>query len=282
MVIIAESGSTKTDWCIYNPSKGSIVYKKTAGINPYFSNEVEVLACLKTEFDEIDINEINEVYFYGPGCSMTAQKDKLKRWLKYFFTHAVIEVETDLLAAGRSVFQETNGIVCILGTGSNSGVYSDGQIIETLPSLGYLFGDEGSGAHIGKKLLSDFLNDELPPIIKELFAKTYNLGYKEILNNVYSGAFPSRFLATFTQFVYDNINIIYCKTLVDNSLEDFFIKRLTKYPGVNSYPIKFVGSVAFAFSAILSQVALRHDIVLDVEKDIVKAPIEGLIRYHLK
>lgn len=282
MFVIAESGSTKTDWCIFNPKNGTSIFKKTTGINPYFSNKEHIITSLGDAMGEIDIKTINKVFFYGPGCSQIEQKEKLMNWLKCFFTHAVIEVETDLLAAGRGAFQNDAGIVCILGTGSNSGVYKNGLITESLPSLGYIFGDEGSGSQIGKQLIYDFLNDELPPVVKDLFNETYNIGYKEILNNVYSGSFPNRFLASFTQFVLDNIALTYCRTLVDNALDSFFTKRLTKYDDFGKCPIKFVGSVACSFSNVLAKVALRYDIKLNTENDIMKTPLEGLVKYHLR
>jgi len=282
MLAIAECGSTKTDWCIYNPKSGHIDLKKTVGINPYFSKEEDILACLNSELIAYDIEEIKEVFFYGPGCSQIEQKGKVKKLLERFFINAEIEVDTDLLASGRGAFLNETGIVCILGTGSNSGVYTNGFITKTFPSLGYLFGDEGSGAHIGRQLITDFLNDELPPVINDLFAQTYNIGYKEILNNVYSGTYPNRYLASFTQFVIDNRDFTYCKTLVDNAFDLFFKKRLTKYDNLKNYQIKFVGSVAFSFSDILAKVASRHDIKLDLENDIMKTPLEGLVKYHLK
>jgi len=280
MLVIAECGSTKTDWCIYNPKNGHVDLKKTMGINPYFSKEEDVLACLNTELGVIDTIEISEVHFYGPGCSQNEQKVKLQRWLQSFFIHADIEVETDLLASGRGAFLDESGIVCILGTGSNSGVYKNGQITKTFPSLGYLFGDEGSGAHIGRQLITDFLNDELPPVVKDLFTQKYNIGYKEILDNVYSGTYPNRYLASFTQFVIDNSNFAYCRTLVDYAFDLFFTKRLLRYSGLDTYTVRFVGSVAYSFSDILVKVALRHDVRLDSEKDIIKTPLEGLIKYH--
>ena len=280
MFVIAESGSTKTDWCIFNRKSGIQVFKKTTGINPYFSKGEDVLVCLNNELGEIDSNGVSEVHFYGPGCSQNEQKVKMKKWLKSFFLNAEIEVETDLVASGRGAFLNESGIVCILGTGSNSGVYINGQITESFPSLGYLFGDEGGGAYIGRQLINDFLNDELPPVVKNLFVQTYNIGYREILNNVYSGDYPNRYLASFTQFIIDNSDLVYCKTLVDNAFDLFFTKRLLKYAGVLNYRIKFVGSVAYFFSGILAKVALRHDIKLDVEKDIMKTPLEGLVKYH--
>jgi len=280
MRLIAESGSTKTDWCLFNLSNGKQIYKKSQGINPYFSNKDEIFRDIKQIFDDLEISQIQEVYFYGPGCSHDAQKEKLRTLFSEIFAQAYITIETDLVAAGRGLLGSVKGLACILGTGSNAGLFENGQLISSFPSLGYIFGDEGSGSYIGKQLISDVLNDALPPVVKELFDKTYNISHKVIIANVYAADFPNRYLASYTEFVYNNIQLTYCRTLVDNAFEDFFAKRLSKFDNLNTLNLKFTGSVAYAFAPLLVKVAQRYGAIINTETDICQSPLKGLVAYH--
>ncbi len=183
MIIIAESGATKTDWCLIDNGR-NILKKNTEGIHPFFSEEQKAVDLLKANFDEYAAKECRQVHFYGPGTSQTPAAQKVAGWLKQFFTLAAVEVSTDLLAAGRGAFGYESGMVCIMGTGSNSGLYMNSEIVQTIPSLGYIFGDEGSGAHIGKQLLYDYLNDRCPDIVAGLFNDECRAGGKSLYNSL--------------------------------------------------------------------------------------------------
>ncbi|MDD3877665.1 MAG: hypothetical protein PHT69_13675 [Bacteroidales bacterium] len=282
MIVIAESGSTKTDWCIYNTKTKMQNHLQTIGINPYFIEEHELIACLKEAFINFEIKHLKQFFFYGAGCANSIMQKKLEGMLSKLFINAEIKVESDLLAAARGCFGQREGLICILGTGSNSGIFKNDSIIETLPSLGYVFGDEGSGAFMGKVLLTDFMNNDMPKAVKIAFQKAYNININHILEQVYSNRFPNRYLASFSQFINDNLSFAYCRTLVNNAFDAFFEKRLLKHTDAHSYPLKFVGSVAFSFSSILTKVALQNNWEIDTEKDIVKSPLEGLIDYHTR
>jgi len=282
MYAIAESGSTKTDWYIYDKANKESMQFPSAGINPYFSTEATIKETLNNSFERLNPSQIQQLDFYGPGCSLPEMQEKLRKELHVHFINASVKVHSDLLAAARGLFGSGMGIACILGTGSNSGVYENSKIIENLPSLGYMFGDEGSGAYMGKHLISDFLNDNMPHIVKNKFLEKYNLSYKDILTNVYSKPYPNRFLASFACFLSENISFAYSKKIVDNAFDAFFTKQLSKYPNYEKQTIRFTGSIAYTFSDILVKVAQRHHILIHPEKDIVKSPLAGLIDFHFK
>ncbi len=279
MIIIAESGSTKTDWCIYNPLNKQTKFIQSQGINPYFFVEKELLIQLKKIFPNKISHNIIQIYFYGTGCSQAEQKLKVSNLLSKIFINASILVETDLLAAARGAFGKNKGLICILGTGSNVGLYINDQIAQSFPSLGYIFGDEGSGSHIGKKLIDDFLNNKLPPIINHLFLEKYQIEVPQIIKNVYSCDYPNRYLASFTEFIYHNIQHAYCINLVCNSFDDFIKKRLAVFSDYKTYNIKFTGSVAYLFKDLLQKTAKNNDLKL-YDKNIFKSPLKGLLIYH--
>ena len=279
MIIIAESGSTKTDWCILNKSTRKNTVLQSQGLNPYFLDEKKLLIQLKIIFPPLMCSSVEYVFFYGAGCSHEEQKQKVNHLLKRIFKNALINVETDLLAAARGAFIKEEGLVCILGTGSNAGLYKNQQIEKSFPSLGFIFGDEGSGSHIGKKIIEDFLNNKLPSDILNSFFSSYQINYYDIIKNVYSEKYPNRYLASFSEFVYKNISNNYCKSIVYNSFEDFFIKRISAFNDYKSFHIKFTGTIAYVFSNLLLKTAEKFNIKL-CKNDIIKSPLKGLIKYH--
>jgi len=282
MIAIAESGSTKTDWYLYDFQEKKGINLKSQGINPYFSDVDLLHQDLRKNFNSIAYKKITEVFFYGPGCSLEKMRQKQKEQLKGFFSDAEISINSDLLAAGRSLFNKNYGIACILGTGSNSGMYNGSDITYSPPSLGYIFGDEGGGSQIGKMFLMDFLNNEVPIEINQAFITEYNIGIKDILDNVYSKPYPNRYLAAFTKFIQKHISHAYCKELVKRCFESFFNNHILKYPDYHNLQLKFTGSVAHVFQNILIEVASEKGISINLNTDIVKNPLQGLINYHLQ
>ena len=274
MILIAESGSTKTDWILLG-SKGVIKRQQTLGINPYHQNKSSIVNIISSlnQFDSI-----SKIFFYGAGCAVDEKKQIIKDSLLEIFPDTNCEINSDILAAARSVCGIEKGIACIIGTGSNSCLYNGKDIEHNVPPLGYILGDEGSGAVMGKKLIADILKNLAPAEIKNAFYKKYELDYGEIINKVYKEEAPSRFLAQFTVFLSENIDSPYVSQLVKNSFREFFERNIKQYDNHNSLPIHFIGSIAFYFKKELQIVAKETGLSLG---KIQQSPLEGLIQYHL-
>lgn len=277
-VLIADSGASKTDWRLIH-SSSDIRPFQTGGFNPFFVDSQQI----KKEVDKdlvpfIDSHGVKEVFFYGAGCSTAAKCVVIEDALKPLFPNAGIEIENDLLGAARALCGTSEGIACILGTGSNSCYFDGKNIKENIPSLGYLLGDEGSAAYIGKQILSEILTKRAPEEICDLFQKKYGYERAEILTHINQNPFPNRFLASFSMFASDNISVNFFHELVKKSFSDFFRTQLLRYEKCREVPVNCTGSVAFAFAEILKEVAAENTITI---QHIVKTPIDGLTEYHL-
>lgn len=278
MILIADSGSTKTEWSIV--SDKVIENFETQGLNPYFVSSKFTETQINNNFPEnILKNEIKNIHFYGAGCSHFEKKSIIKIALKSIFHNSEIAINSDLLAAARSLFQNENGIAAILGTGSNSGFYKNGKIENSIPSLGYILGDYGSGANIGKILISKYLNGEFDEKLSQKFWNQYKLSKNQILESVYRKPFANKYLAGFTYFAATNIDNKTIYNLVYESFNKFFELNINKYSIDSSTKLRFVGSIAYIFSEILNEVAKKFNITIE---KIVKSPMNGIIDYHLK
>lgn len=278
MMLIADSGSTKTDWCLID-DKGDKRNMQTIGINPYHMNSAAIKEVLDKElYPYLYPDSITEIYYYGAGCSTERKCRTIDSVLQDFFTKANIEVHHDLLGAARALCGNERGIACILGTGSNSCLYDGNEIVQNAISLGYLFGDEGSGAHMGKQLIIDYFQDEVPGEIVEQFKARFNPTVESILDAVYNQPRPSRFLASFSPFILENIGHPYMRNLVSGSFDDFFSKNVSKYADYQSIKVNFVGSIAYYFKDILLESAAKSGISTN---KIYRSAIEGLIDYHI-
>lgn len=252
---------------------------KTGGFNPFFVDSLHIRKEMEKELvPYVDAQRIKEIYFYGAGCSATEQCIIIEDGIKPVFPEARIRVENDLLGAARSLCGHSEGIAGILGTGSNSCFFDGKKITENVPSLGYILGDEGSGAHIGRKLIKEILSLSAPAEIRELFSDKYNYNRVDILTHIYKREFPNRFLASFMKFVSEYIKHPFMNKLVRDAFSDFFDLQILKYPRCNDAPVSFTGSVAFFFADILKEVAAEKGAKI---KDIVQSPINGLTEYHL-
>lgn len=276
MLLIADSGSTKTNWCLID-DKTVVKNISTLGINPFYQDEIEIASEIeKRLLPNIDKDvKIEHIVFYGAGCSFPEKKALVSNALRKYFSGAKIEVESDLLGAARSLFGRKEGIACILGTGSNSCYYDGNSIIENVSPLGFILGDEGSGAVLAKALVADCLKKQLPEHLCKQFVEKYDLTPAIILENVYKKPFPNRFLAKFTPFLSENIHEPAIHSIVYNGFASFFQRNITHYP--NNKQIGFIGSVAFYLSEVLSKVAKDQNFKIAT---IVKDPMEGLILYH--
>jgi glucosamine kinase len=277
MKFIADSGATKSDWMLIDQSIEKMSFQ-LSGMNPFYIGSDKIIKILNHDIVPfVDTRKISEVHFYGSGCSSFNKKMVIEEAIQKVFKNSKITVESDLLGAARALFGKERGLACILGTGSNS-CYYNGEVIEkTLPSLGYFFADEGSGAHMGKIFIKDFLSGNLPPHIMESFEREFKYTRDNILDAIYNLPFPNRFLASFCDFYSDHLSDKYIFELVTNSFREFFINHVEKYANYQEVPVSFVGSVAYFFEPLLRKIGVEFEVKID---RIVRSPIAGLIGYH--
>jgi N-acetylglucosamine kinase-like BadF-type ATPase len=277
MILIADSGSSKTEWRYIN-SDGQIAQFRTEGLNPYFNSREKIYQVLANLSKNIPFQTLEQVYFYGAGCADKDNQAKISTIFKELASQADIFIETDLLGAARALCGRQTGIACILGTGSNSCLSENGNIKLQSPSNGVWLGDEGSGAYLGKRLIIDYLNGDLPQGITEKFEKRYTHRRNEIIDAVYRQPQPNKYLAQYSQFILHTLAHPYSYQLVFDSFTLFFQKTVARYPEYKNYKVHFTGSIAFYFSNVLRKVAENQEITLGY---ITETPIAGLTLYHL-
>lgn len=279
MILIADSGSTKTEWCIADEGQGvSIQTIVTAGTNPYFQSPEEIAGEIKeTLCPAIAGYNIKTIYFYGAGCAFPEKNKIIADALHHYIPGARIEVFSDLMGAARSLCGTSPGIACILGTGSNSCLFDGEEITEHVSPLGFILGDEGSGSVLGKILVGDCLKGQLPEYLVNKFMAQYDLTPALILERVYKQPFPNRFLARLSQFLLENIAEQAIYNIVYSGFRSFFIRNVMQYEGFDKYPIHFAGSIAFHYRDVLKEAALSLNLNLG---NIEKAPMPGLISFH--
>jgi glucosamine kinase len=277
MILIADGGSTKTDWRLIKEGRE---YKQvqTPGFNPYLVGSDEIEALLWKELQPyIDNNAVSAVYYYGAGCSTPVKNMIVENAFEKIFPNARIHISHDLLAASHALCGDKAGIAAILGTGSNSCFYDGKDITEGIFSLGYFFGDEGSGAYLGKQLLTAYLHKELPEDIEKRFKDEYSMSLESILDSVYTKPAPSRFLASFSRFINNNRDNQYIYKLLTEAFRSFYKYQVCCYSRHKEVPVHFVGSVAYHYKDILTEVGLEFGIKTG---KFIKAPIDGLVEYH--
>ena len=275
-ILIADSGATKSEWCLVNRKKRETVF--TQGISPYFLNSAQIESVLRNELlPALGKRLPEQIFYYGTGCANPANARMVQKALKAVFPDTSIAVTHDLMAAARSTSGRSKGISCILGTGSNSCYYNGKSIVKNSPGLGYVLGDEGSGAYLGKKLLQYYLYDVFDEELKYKFDLAYKTNNIEILENVYRKPLPNRYLASFTLFLRDNRGHYMIENIVEDGLNDFFFQHLCKYRESWKLPIHFVGGVAYGFQDVLRELCSTYQFELGT---ILQNPMEGLVRYH--
>lgn len=280
MILIADSGSTKTAWCLISGNQ-RVKDITTKGINPFYQTEEEIEAELKnTLCQEIGgENKINSVYFYGAGCADSQINNKLAKTLQQVLKSDKAEVSSDMLGAARGIFKHQKGIACIMGTGSNSAYYDGNEIVKSIPAGGFIIGDEGSGAVLGKTLIADYIKNQMPENILAEFKKFYNGTYLDVVNHVYKQPFPNRWLANFTKFMYEKREDDYIHNMIVNSFTLFFNRNIKQFDSWKDMEVGFVGSIAYYFEKELKEAAQKCEITVS---EIYQNPIEGLIEYHSK
>lgn len=278
MILIADSGSTKTSWCFFSRENHSEKIS-TSGINPFFRTTEDITIELRKNLVPKIEPTIKAIYFYGAGIINEGKGNIVKRALQELFPFAKIDVQSDLLAAARATLGTEKGIACILGTGSNSCLYNGNEIVEHVPPLGFILGDEGSGAVLGRKLVGDYLKGIMPENIAQKFRKQFPNNYADFMESVYNKGKPNKFLSRFVPFIKENINNEYCGQLVKQAFEEFLQRNVFNYSDFRKQKISFVGSVAFYFHTLLESAIAKNGLQLG---NIEKEPLNGLMRFHKK
>ena len=279
MILLADSGSTKTEWILVEGTGNTKVFR-TIGLNPYYIEEIDIKHTITVNLlRNFERDSVEEVYFYGSGCGADDKKKQMENILTELFFTAKIFVYTDILGAARALFGKEEGIACILGTGANSCLYDGNEITSIVPSLGFIFGDEGSGSYLGKQLILHYFKNTLPERIKSAFIKKYNLADTDILDGLYRRPFPNRFLGSFSQFIYEQSNDKFIKKMIEDSFNKFIENYIRKYKNYKKYKIGITGSVAFFFKKELEEEFKKNFLEL---KFIFKSPIDNLVKYHLQ
>ena len=277
MIAIAESGSSKTNWVILEGSK-KVDEFITSGFNPYVQSREQISEIVKNEVHKVlKDKDVSDIFFYGAGCSSEENIKLMYSCFKSFFNMTEPHIQHDLLASCRALWHNEKGIAAILGTGSNSCVYDGQDVLDNMPALGFILGDEGSGAHMGKQLVIDFIYKKQDSAISEKLRIDYKLDKDYILDKVYKKPTPNRWLASFAPFIRDNTDNEYIHKLVMNAFRAFFEYHICCYPGYQTMNIAAVGSVAYHFQDYLQEVAKEYGCIL---AKVIKNPIEELVKYH--
>jgi glucosamine kinase len=278
MLLIADSGSTKTDWRLVDEDGTQITSVVTEGLNPYFVSQEKITSTIKAKVLPI-AKDVEKVFFYGAGCGLSVKANLVKSALdKTIVPKNSSEVSGDILGAARSLLQRDAGVACILGTGANSCMYDGRQITNIMPSLGYMFSDWGSGTVMSKDLIALLLQEKLPASMLKDFHDTYKLGRPEILDQIYNKPMPNRFLASFTPFLLKYADVPECSEIILGNFAKFFFYYVMRYPlQKRAIRVSFTGSIAYRFQPYLLRVANEMDIQIE---NIVQHPMDGLVKYH--
>ena len=276
MILIADGGSTKTDWCVAAQGK-QLQRITTHGMNPFFLSEDAIGEEIRTSLlPELQTNSFDALYFYGAGC-LPEKIPMMQNALGKNLNAKTIEVDSDMLGAARGMSGRNPGIICIMGTGSNSCYYDGEKIVNNVSPLGFILGDEGSGAVLGKLMVGDLLKNQLPEGLKEKFLQEFDLTPGMIIERVYRQPFPNRFLASLSPFLLRNIEEPAVRSLVFNSFKSFLTRNVKQYDYKN-YPVYFIGSIAYHYRKILEEAVLVSGMKLG---EIMQNPMEGLVKYHV-
>ncbi|MEO6281837.1 MAG: N-acetylglucosamine kinase [Dyadobacter sp.] len=276
--LIADSGSTKTDWVIISPGAETKSFQ-SAGINPFYQTVEEIIPVLETQVMPHLGGAVEKVFFYGAGCADEKSSRPVTNALSHCLPAAsTIEVASDMLGAARGLCGHTPGLACILGTGANNAFYDGRNIVRSIGSLGFWLGDEGSGSYLGKTLVVHYLQNELPADLHADFAERYpEINRLNVLDHAYKKPYPNRYFATFSQFIAENIKHPFMHNLVENAFGLFIEKYILKHENAVDYPVHFTGSIAFYYQDILKNILKKKGLKAG---GILKSPLEGLVQYY--
>jgi glucosamine kinase len=274
--LIADSGSTKAEWCVLDGRKKKKII--THGMSPYFLGQAEIQSVIEKELKPKMKNILPaEIFYYGTGCSNPVNAGMIKRALQNTFPGSAVFVDHDLMGAARALCGREKGIACILGTGSNSCYYNGKKIVKNSPGLGFILGDEGSGANLGIKTIQYYLYNTFDPDLMERFIAKYNTSSAEILEAVYKKPLPNRYLAQYAAFLAENRGHYMVENIIEDSFNNFFFNHICKYSESWKMPIHFTGSVAYGFRDVLKDLCGSYELQLG---KVMKNPMDGLIKFH--
>ena len=276
MKLIADSGSTKTEWCLIdgNTRKNFI----TQGLSPYFLSSEQIARIIEKEVKpKLGDRLPGEIYFYGTGCSKKENIMLVKKAIINVFSDAELTVDHDLVGAARALCGNEKGVACILGTGSNSCYYNGKRILRNIPGLGYVLGDEGSGTYLGKKVVQYYLYNTFDADLMDRFNAKFNTTSDEILKAVYKKPLPNRYLASYAIFLAENRGHYMIENIIEDGFNDFFFNHVYKYRESWKYPLHFTGSIAYGFRDVLKELCGTFELTLG---KVIKKPMDGLIKFH--
>jgi glucosamine kinase len=279
MILVADSGSSKTDWMAYSPNH--TIKFSTQGINPYFVNAQDVVKILSKNKDiSAYANMMKEVYFFGAGCSSPDKHEIISNGLSTFFPKAFISVDHDLIGSAYATCGDKKGLTCILGTGSNISYYDGTSVHTGKHGLGYVLGDEGSGTYFGRKVLVSYLYKTMPEELSKAFAKAFVTVDKDsVITNIYQKPFPNSYLAAFSRFMADHKEHPFIQQLLKDGFQEFIDTNVKDYKAYKTLECNFVGSIAFYYQDELKAVFAENNIKVG---KILQKPIEGIFEYILK
>lgn len=276
-ILLAESGSTKTDWCLLEKGKRPVHFK-TAGINPYLQSANDIHKMLKDELTwNAKKHRADKIAYYGAGAGNEKRQKELETILKGYFGIKKADVQSDMMAAARALCGDKKGIVSILGTGSNSCYYNGKKIAEQKASLGFIAGDEGSGNYLGKRVLQYYAYKTFDAELMMAFEQLFGNDLPAIIAKLYREPFPNRYLASFVQLLVQNRGHFMVENIIEDCLNDFFHHHILKYRQSWKLPLYFTGAVAYEFKDVIHALCEQYE--LEPGK-IEKSPIDGLINYH--
>ncbi len=276
--LIADSGATKAEWRLAGDSPGQTV--QTEGLNPYYHSAESIAKVLNEELiPEIDQGAIGEIFFYGAGCDSSEKNKVVHKALQKCFPNAKPHIFHDLLGAARACFLNEAGIACILGTGSNSCLYDGKKIVEHIPSLAFILGDEGSAGYFGKKLINSYFRQELPHELAAELERTYNMELDYIMKGLYDKPQKSRFIASYSSFLGKHKTHPFIGNMLQEGFEQFITSIIKKYSDAKSYKVSFVGSVACAYEELISEMLLEHNLQAG---RFIQKPLDRLVAFHIQ
>lgn len=281
MILIADSGSTKTDWVLVNPQKEVVVKATTKGLNPTVFSESDLYTTVTANKAVMEyVDDILEIYVYAAGCGTESPKKKLFILLEEVFSKASVVVKEDIYAAAFAVSNGREGIVSILGTGSNC-CYFDGKsdITSKIPSLGYMLMDDASGNYFGRILLRDYFYNKMPKKLHDMFQEEFNLYPDDVKLNLYQKSHSNAYLAQFATFLIKHKNEVYCSQIINKGFSDFIENQITQHDRVYDLPIHFVGSISFLLQDELRKVLKSFRLNTG---NFIQKPIDELVKFHLK
>ncbi|HXD77154.1 MAG TPA: hypothetical protein VN616_05065 [Puia sp.] len=275
-ILIADSGATKCEWCLLANGKKQLI--ETQGISPYFLDASGIGTVISLELlPALRRVAVGQVYYYGTGCANPDNRKIVQKALRSAFREAKVQVTHDLMGAAIALCGSSKGIACNLGTGSFACYFDGRKIAKSSPGIGYVLGDEGSGAYLGRKVLQYYLYDTFDEDLRYKFDAKYVTNRKEILENVYRKPLPNRYMASFSIFLMENRGHYMIENIIEDGLNDFFFQHLCKYRESWKLPIHFVGGVAYAFRDVVRELCESYELE---PGNILRKPMEGLIKYH--